>query len=470
MRRRLLLECARRMAQMGSAGMLFLCGMGVWQIALVADGATLKISGILATAMTLSWLIGLTPETTLRQREIVQLPVSRRDLWVVRWWLGVTVPTVIVTAAGAIGIVTAEFLHQSFLTGGDIALIVGCSVLWGGLTMISWPSQWPGLKQLDRLPPNSAARKLTARVMIAAVIAWFVAGLGLPFLLAPAIVRAAQSPTVWSYTVAIGFALLILSRYFHTPPLKERPPVTRAFRRDAPNASSVAGAPRADSNLTGLRFMYWRETRRSLLLVSIMLTGVLGYWWLFGSGSLAGFLRAYWLLPFEGRGSESPFVLMMLIIFVLTSSNDDTQRGIRRLRTLPLSSWGLSQTLCLRALIPPTVLWAGGVVLHVLVLHTLPASLKLDVLALLLGGFATMHAIELVAAGRKMAGMFAYIALGMASVNGFARWPLPEWTWTGSGLAVIAASLWISDWVIRRRSGLYAKYAGPTAAVESRFS
>ena len=117
------------MAQLGGAGVLFMCGIGLWQISRLADGATPEISSVLATAMTISWLMGLTPETTLRQREIVQLPVSRRDLWVVRWWLAVAVPAVIVTAASAIGIVTARLFHQSFLTGGDVALIVGCSIL-----------------------------------------------------------------------------------------------------------------------------------------------------------------------------------------------------------------------------------------------------------------------------------------------------------------------------------------------------
>jgi hypothetical protein len=480
MRWRLFFEGVRRTITLSGTGVLLIGGLGLKQVAVFAEGATVGISGVLAGAMALSCLMGLTPETTLRQREIVQLPVSRRDIWVVKWWLAVAVPAMIVTAANVIGIAIARFFHQTFLAGRDVALIAACAVLWSGLTMISWPSQWPGLKRLDQLPANSAARKLTARVMIAAVIAWFAAGLGLPFLLAPSIARAAHSPSAWSYTLAAGLALLILSRYFHTPPIKERPSAVRAPRRDVANAPPAAAAPQADSALTGLRFMYWRDARRSLLLVSIMLAGVVGYWWLFESGhravgadittqTLAGFLRAYWLLPFAGRGSEPPIVPIMLIVFTL-SSGDDIQREIRRLRTLPLSSWTLSQALCLRALMPAMVLWAGGILLHILVLHALPASLRLGAMALLLGGVAAFHAISLAAAGRKMAGMFVYVTLGMASVNLFARWPLPEGTWAGLGFAALAASLWISEWVIRRRSRLYAKYAGPLAAVESRFN
>ncbi len=472
MRRRLLLECARRMLPTYLAGVFFILGVGWARQLVLLDGpdfAARGASGILAWAMAASWLMALIPTSTLQSREVAQLPASRRDLWVARWWLAVVIPAATATVASAIGTAMVSASRQAGLPAREIILISGCCAVWGGLSLNTSPAHWPGLKSLDRLRPYSRARRIVGYLMILSVGVWCIAGVALPFALAPIITHAAALPTMVSGVIAIAFTLLTLARYFHVPPVAARPPSVRGLRPGATNTAPAMAAPSTTPALTGLGFMYWREARRSLWFVGSIIAAVIGYWWLFESRPLASFLRAYWLLPFEGRGSELPLAVV-IILMMLATFGDEVRRELRRLRTLPFSSWTLAVALWLRVLIAPLALWAGAVALQLVVLHRLPASIRLDVLLPVLGVLATMHALSLVVAGQKAAQSIIFVTLFLASAGMTRFWPDARPNMTLAGGILLVSALWGSEWAIRRRSPLYARYNTAITPAESRFS
>ncbi|MEI6245104.1 MAG: hypothetical protein WCQ64_08655 [Acidobacteriota bacterium] len=468
----LLIECARRVLPTYVIGVFFMMSLG-WAGQLLrldsAGFATRGTSGILAWAMATAWALALIPTGTLQSREVAQLPVSRRDLWVARWWLAVVMPAATATVASAIGMAMVRASRQAGLPAREIILISGCCAVWGSLSLNTSPANWPGLKSLDGLRPHSRARRVVAYLMTLSVGVWFLAGVALPFALAPIIARAAAQPTMASRVIAMALALLTLARYFHVPPIAARPPAVRGLRPGATNSAPTMAAPSTTPTLTGLGFMYWREARRSLGLVGFIIAAVIGYWWLFGSLPLAAFLRAYWLLPFEGRGSEPP-IAFIIILMMLTTFGDEVRRELRRLRTLPLSSWALATALWLRVLIAPLTLWTGAVVMHALVLHTLPTSSRPDVLLLLLGVLATMHAISLAVAGQKTAQSIIFVTLFVATAAMARFWPAARPSMAVAGGILLVSALWLSEWAIQRRSPLYARYNTAVTPAESRFN
>ena len=101
--RRLVIDTARRLWSLYAiaAGMLFFLA---W-----ISNVSLRRSELLGTfdhlfgwSMASAWFLAASPVMLLEGREIVRLPISRREIWIARWWLAVVVPaTAIAIGLGA---------------------------------------------------------------------------------------------------------------------------------------------------------------------------------------------------------------------------------------------------------------------------------------------------------------------------------------------------------------------------------
>lgn len=477
MRFAVLTECVRRVAPMYAMWAFILLMFGSFQRMATTDGvdaSVVRFDSLLAGSMTAAWVVAMMVTGHMQRREFNQLPVSRRDLWVSRWWLSVLVPGLVAAVGSAGGELITHYPSPNLASTSHVALAVTCCATWGAVSMMMQRTGWlERFKFLDRLPPHSKARRILAITAIVWVLGWVVGGIGLPFVLAPMIVATVDSSAAGTYVLAIVAAAVVLAQYLHQPPLKARPPIARVVRRDASAGPNPAAAPSTSSSVSGVSFIYWREARKGLWTLGIATAAIFGYWTVFESTQpLVDFLRRYWLLPFDTTGSEFPLWFFMLIP-ILSPQGDDVRREIRRLRTLPFSGRSLSQVLMIRALIGPTMLWIAGLALHVAVLGAAPSQWRLSAVMMLFGVIAVMHATSLALAGRKWAqpaGVFGMMTIGAlwTRLFGLSVPSLPAMF--GSVLLVLVIALWLSERSIRKRSLLYSRYDGPLAAAQARFS
>ncbi len=473
MKQRLMLamEVTRRLSPMYAVLAFLIIGLGWLRKMAIADGEALavaRVSSVTAIGMTAAWLLAMMVQGHLQKRELVQLPVSRRDVWLCRWWLVVGGAGLVTAVASEIGAAIVNYRSPGLVTQSHVATTAACSALWGGLQLFHVRVPKVLGNWFDAQPPHSSARTIGARIAVVWVIGWVLAPLALPFFVAPTIVRILEANSPAGLTVMALWGALVLSRYVHTPPVKERPPIPRASRPDAASVATTTSAT-ATSGVTGLRFMYWKTARRHLMFFLVTLTGVVGYWLVAESRtySLTGALRAYWLLPFDGRGSTVPVPLVVLLFMWL--AQDDAQAEIRRLRTLPLSGWSLSVALTLRAGLAPLLLWLMGLLLHVCVLQTLPVIWHTNALLLATGAFSFLGALALAVAGSRTAqsAIFATAMLSGFAMDRFAPGFRPDAELTG--LLLLATAMKLSEWAILRRSPLYSRPRG-SAAFPERFS
>jgi hypothetical protein len=426
---------------------------------LLAVASSAKIA---AVAMTAAWFLAIVAGNHLQTREITRLPVTRRDLWVCHWWLAVVGPGVVTGAAAAIGAAWVNSASPQLFTARDVLLPAFCAAVWGSMFLVQRP-QWLTLAMgwIDRLPPRSTSRRLVGYAVVVWVLAYFIGGFALPFWIAPLVMRAAAAPTTFSYALAIGVAVLAVANYFHTPPITERTPVVRgvppAAQSSTPKSEHVSDGP------TGLRGLYWREVRWRLLVLCCILVVIVTACMMLGTPSAIVLLRAHWLLPFDGAGSDVPVVGLIVLGAMLPHPPDGVRNELRLLRTLPLTSRSLRNALTLRALLGPLMLWTAALGLHAAMLRTVPESFRLDLLLALLGVVAMVQASALAITGTRASrwAAAAGMALVGAGANVYVRFEQTPWALIGGSLLMVA--MWLSEWSIRRRGLLYARHSAPTA-------
>lgn len=476
MRQRLAIitECARRVAPMYALWAIFVVMFAWFRQMAAADGVDLAMGrsdNVVAWSMTATWLVAMMATGHLQRREFNQLPASRRDLWVSRWWLSVVAPGTVAAVGTAGSEIITHYPSLSLASVSHIVLATLCCATWGAVSMMMQRTQWlEGFKFLDRLPPHSKARRYLASFVIVWVLAWVFGGIGLPFVLAPVIIAIVATPTAGTYVLAVLAAAVVLAQYFHQPPVKARPPVARVVRRDTTAEPSPTATPSRSSSVSGVSFMYWREVRKCLWTLGIAAVAIVSYWSVFESTQpLVEFLGRYWLLPFDRAGADTPLWFFFLFP-ALAPQSDDIRREIRRLRTLPFSARSLSHALMIRVLIGPIALWIAGLVLHITVLRSAPSHLHLGALVVLMGVLAMMHAVNLAIAGRRWAKAATIIGLAgcgfiVARVLGSDAHP----NVAVIGWVLLVGAQFLSQWAIRKQTALYSRYDGPLVATE-RFS
>jgi hypothetical protein len=219
--------------------------------------------------------------------------------------------------------------------------------------------------------------------------------------------------------------------------------------------------------------MALKEARKALVTYGGLLALTLAFWSIFGSSSLADFLRDSMALIFSGLPTSPSTNFAAVMILLMAGAPEVGLAGdMRNLRTLPLSALGLSTILTATTVMTTAILWIVLVVAHVLALRALPLSLRPDLFLVVLGGLVMAHSIRLVwpaaGAAKAAAGALSMVPMFIVFRLGFA----PEATWVRTAMMLGGGAVVLLSWLInvrtlRRGTRIYKAKPTPLQAISS---
>lgn len=454
---RLVIDGVRRTWRVAAFAVFQLC-MGFKMLGQVWPSSD-RMAWTLSGALFLSFQAGL----VFKSRELYQLPVSRRTLWLARWWLVVTAPVVIAQLAGTFAWWPAV---SRWPTVDQIVLSMTFGVLYCGCHMALMTGS---LGRSGDAPATFLSTVAFAPIMIALTAA--------PFVFAPYLPHSFAEMRITSAMVILAMAVLTARGYLHAPAIDARPSM-RAARR-VPSAHGPAPAVVMTpaglvDRLTGLRLVLWNECRKQLITFSSMIAmGVAG--WAVVSRfrpvpALGEVLRMAAMLPFSSpRALVSEPIVLGAVLMASTIVEPAMLENIRSLRRLPMSSARLGCLPVALGLVSASMLWIVLLAVHGLVLRTLPSSPRLDLFIAFAALTASTHAIRFIVPGqvvtRTMLGCMPVLIAFMAP--GFAESWRPEIVqpcMVIGGLLILAASWVAMRHAVRRSSAIYRQQV-PAAGV-----
>ena len=404
------------------------------------------------------WL-SLAVVEVFRFRELYQLPISRRVWWLARWWMAVTVPVVMAQVA----MVLVQWSVRSQWPGADqVLLSLTLGVLYCGCGMALWTTS------LGR--SGDAPGTFMSTVAFAPILIGFVAW---PFVIAPYLPHSFAEVRVTWAVVLLAMAAFTVRGYLHTPAIEARPhkrvqkpglpPELAAYNP----ASVVVMAPAGlVDRLTGLRLVLYTECRKHVVLFSVLMSMGVAFWAAVSlfrpSPALAEVFRRASLLPFSTTtASIAEPIVFGALLCVASQMEPGMVANIRALRPLPVSSARLSCLPLGLGLVCATTLWLVLLVLHGLVLWTLPVSPRLDLFVACAALAASTHVIRYAAPGQKATrGMLAFgpVALTWLALGYFSdswRADVVQPAMLIGGLVTLAASWAVMHRAVGRSSSMY---------------
>lgn len=343
-------------------------------------------SHVLSWSLAAAWFMACSPAMLLDAREVNTLPISRRELWIVRWWLAVVAPSALLGLATSVA-----SLAGSPAAGPDhTALVLIFCAGYGGCYM-ALTAAFP-LAGAFRPGAWGVARLMIRLVVIplggAALPLWFAKYL-------PLQVSDINGPALSTTIAAIG---VTIASYFHHPAITEH-----LTRRINPSKPSAPARPFAHGRLSGMPFLLWKEVRRSLLVYFAMLLVGIAYWRVFETRTLVEFFNASGALIFAGlpRGVNIGFPVIVMLLGAGTS--DIGQGGeMRYLRALPMSARRLAAILVAGDVVATATLWIVLLIAHVIVVGTAPQSLRPELFVLVAGLLSIATIARLLVSGDPM--------------------------------------------------------------------
>ena len=408
------------------------------------DGVVfLTAPGVTAFSLAASWLLAHQPMSLLDQREVVRLPVSRRDLWLAKWWLGALVAPL---AIGAMAVAVLAVAAPAQIAFAEVVLIPLFGVLYCGgfMTLNAW---WP-------IPPVEASSAAAVTQWLVMFLVRFLGGIGLPFLFARSLpYSAAQVTPAWAAGLAIA-AAIFAAGYLYPAPV-----VARASRPVFQGRTRTQRSWWPGNRLSGVSRLMWVHGRE-IFLVSPFLCGLLLFSISTDSAATHTGLRELFhraqLLPFDrAYGFDGPHGINVLFMvwLLIGHSAQEIFRRTRALRVLPLSSMGLSLIVASLGIVSAIVMWAWLFAIHCWIVHAIPTSLRPDLFILLAGAVACTQALDRVVpfGGRALSGI-ALISLAVLADQVIPALPIAL---SVAGIALFATAVLVLSWLLKTRSGLY---------------
>jgi hypothetical protein len=396
-------------------------------------------------------------------REVLLLPVSRRQIWLARMCVASAVATLWAAAAQLAGLVAAMPFRDAFAPKLSIVLLTAaCVFLYTGAMM--------GLLPLLALAPRgrSVLARTTIGLLFTVVTLVFASGIIWPILLrswlpvewtnlrgpAGVIVLAAAALTAWSWSFSPPIAP------HAAPPVWSRAP-----------AAGRRGTRRTlfDDRLRGVPKLLWWAGARSFINVAalVLVLGCIG--WPVAVlmppvESFTTFMIEFELLPFSAAQPAGDVAILFLLGFFtlevldtgLTPPKQDLLRAlIRHLRTLPLSTIAVVGIVVGRRILGWLSVWLCLLIVQAATFGP-PDTLRLPVFVALAGVDALVHAWKL--RWRKtqwealILAFFVYGAL-VVSLKGAITLAGPPLVAFGALSLLIAAAL-LQNALIRHR-GIY---------------
>lgn len=363
------------------------------------------VSWSLALALTLAAAAALGPTIvfgSMARRELLLMPVSRRELWRARWLLSTLIPLTVVLVAQALGVLAAmPLLGYLPPVLPDPALTAVCVLLYTGAMMGLAPAQawW-----------SSPRRRLFSRIvngLIApmAMVA-FLGGMLWPILLRSRLPETWSDVRGWMAVVFVVGAVMTVLGYrrvpgavpHNLPRAVQADLVLPGFGRSRPSVPWLTGVNRLLwLQLSGvLKFsvpmfvlIAGATTAVSLFVGSpdgdpfvVMMAGVA---WFAGDASAVG---RFYLLAF--------IVLQFMDTGMLSLPRSDSLRALlRHLRTLPFTAQQVVSILLVRRILGLVAVWLVVLGVFAAVSGT-PKTLGLPWLAALIGLDAVLHGWSLI--------------------------------------------------------------------------
>lgn len=444
--RRLVVDTLRRHAAWYAAAAVLLAALSWIRGRAAAEGEALGSRGdLLAYSLTAAWFLAFLPALVLEAREITQLPISRRDHWIARWWLAVVAPSVGIAVAVGLG---------SLVGGTSLAPLTPLfTVLYGGcfmaltavfpLRVVAGAGLWP-----------------TIRILIL-VMGIPLGGAALPFWFAkylPENINAINGPALGWIIAAAG---MTVASYFNQPPIVER-----ASRGSL--SSSTSAKPFRGSRFVGLRLLFVKDARRAVITYGVLLLAGIAYWAIFGSTTLAAFLNGFGALVFAGLPSPAEGFPIVAIAFLMGASDIGLAGDLRGLRALPVSAARLSGIITGTSVITAVALWLVLLAAHAITIGTSPVSLRPELFVGATGSLAFWTAIRIAVPGDPM---FKIFGLGLlAGGSSFVIGTLVDQpasviykVMLAGGAAAIVLSWLVVTVTLRRSHRIYKKPALPIA-------
>ena len=361
---RLVFDAARRKWLMGAflVFQLYIFFKIPWKYWPSSDGMAWTMAGA-------AFLTALADEL-FRSREIHQLPVSRRTLWLARWWLSMTALALMAQLAT----IFAYWEARSHWPSVDyVVLSLIFAVLYCGCAMALQASAF------ERSGDEPAT--FVSTITFAPILIGFIAA---PFLLAPYLPHSFAEMGPASAIVMLVMAAFTAHGYRHTPAIDARPHMRLARR--VPSAHEPAPAVVLNpagfaGRLTGLALVVWEESRKQLITFSSLIAIGVACWAIASRfrpvPALSEFLRLAAVMPFtSSRPVIAEPIVLGAIIVVVTVMEPGMVANIRSLRTLPISSARLACIPAGLGLVSAAMLWVVLLALHGFLAATLPASLR----------------------------------------------------------------------------------------------
>lgn len=419
-----------------------------------ADGVVLKSpADLFAWSLTACWMLAFMP-AALDSREIALLPVSRREMWVARWWLAAVWPAILIAAVFVFG----RLVFRSETTIEQIFTVAVYCSFYGGCYM--------AVTAVFPLTVMASDRSVTA-----ALVRFFgimIGGLALPFWFTqylPREISGARNPVLGFIIAAAG---LTLASYFNRPAIVERAsaPKQRGRARTTETRAGFRDVLPGNS-LTGLSRLFWVHARQIALLAPCAFATI---WFIevftgnLRSGSMRDILHLLRLMPFDvdytgdlTRG----FNLMMFVFVSISDKPRDLMQRARALRVLPLTANRLALVFAALAVVEAAVIWLWLLGVHIALIGSLPNTLRPDIFAIFCGALAMTRSIESLFqssfAGRAVA---AVLFLGPVLIATFLI-KSPQLAMVIFGVAAFAGGVYLQAHLLRRRHKLY-KFTPPT--------
>ena len=380
-------------------------------------------------------------------RELYQLPVSRRQWWLARWWLCMTAPVVLAQLA----VIWSEWSERStLLTVEQHILFVTFGLLYSGCGLFV---QSTGFGQAGEQPFTLGSAGWAFVTILAMTAAPLTLGHILPH-------SFADLNAPWIAVMAV-MAAFTVAGYRFTPALEARPsrvPVRKLPAGVPAVPQSFSLKPRKWSDrLTGTTLVLWDESRKHFLIFTFMIVAGITAW-VIGSQikqlpPLAKVLRMAGALPFSDARREIAEEIVYGAVLAFAGFADGWSTRLRSLRALPLSSTRLAALPAMLGLISAAMLALALLILHLLMLRTMPVTARLDLFVTFAGFMALANAIRIAGPGGvTVRGMLAWAPVGAIWLAfGFAE-TRQQMNTIQDALALAGPALLIVSWAFMRHA------------------
>jgi hypothetical protein len=399
-------------------------------------------------------------------REILQLPLSRKQLWRTRWIFAFTFPLFhLFSRLAQLGIAAMRGREVAFSLSWALLIFLFQLSTLGILAVLSGPIRQRISKLLR--PPRRFHDFFFLNVYPAGYLLVTLVAMGTLILLeSPAYRQMAEWPTGVSPFLAVGLCIAAMS-FCHSPQI-----AARSVMEMSPCKSRGANKPRplTKSWVTGPAFFVWTQIRSALLKAMIFGSLYLLLWW----------ITDWFLFKRFTIFSDGPHPLAAVLLLALSFGSSSgyflgtNTLGLRHFRVLPLSTRTLAAMITLLPVLFCLCSWVAPVAAYRIISGHLPWALRLDLFCALAGLSSLVGSVALRAAGtpaRILSLSLLFIAAGFSgSLYRTPLPPAPPGLIVGLlGLAGIAVSFVLNARALRRGSSIYKPVLPPSGVSQPRW-